>query len=64
MNKEKQFDCVKFKNELQKNLLINSGAKNLKEYVDYANKLAQKSSLHKFEKFKQFSIISVNKNIT
>jgi len=49
MNKEKQFDCVKFKNELQKNLLINSGAKNLKEYVDYANKLAQKSSLHKVD---------------
>jgi len=47
MNKEKQFDCVEFKNELQKNLLKNSGAKNLQEYVDYANKLAQKSSLHK-----------------
>jgi hypothetical protein len=47
MNKEKQFDCVKFKNELQKNLLKNSGAKNLQEYVDYANKLAQKSPLHK-----------------
>ena len=47
MNKEKQFDCVKFKNELQKKLLKNSGAKNLREYVDYANKLAQKSPLHK-----------------
>jgi len=47
MNKEKQFDCVKFKDELQKNLLKNSGAKNLEEYVDYVNKLAQKSSLHK-----------------
>ena len=47
MNKEKQFDCVKFKEELQKNLLKNSGAKNLQEYVDYVNKLAQKSSLHK-----------------
>jgi len=47
MNKEKQFDCVDFKNELQKNLLKNSGAKNLREYVDYANKLAQKSPLHK-----------------
>ena len=47
MNKEKQFDCVKFKNELQENLLKNSGAKNLKEYVDYANKIAQKSPLHK-----------------
>jgi hypothetical protein len=47
MNKEKRFDCVKFKNELQRNLLKNSGAKNLREYADYANKLAQKSSLHK-----------------
>jgi hypothetical protein len=48
MSKEKQFDCVKFKNELQKNLLKSSGAKNLQEYVDYTNKLAQKSSLHKY----------------
>ena len=47
MNKEKQFDCIKFKNELQKNLLKNSGAKSLREYADYANKLALKSSLHK-----------------
>jgi len=47
MNNEKKFDCIKFKNELQKNLLKNSGAKNLREYVDYANKTAQKSSLHK-----------------
>jgi len=31
MNKEKQFDCVKFKNELQKNLLEKSGAKNIQE---------------------------------
>jgi len=47
MNKEKQFDCIKFKNELQKNLLKSSGAKNLREYADYANKIAQKSSLHR-----------------
>ena len=47
MNKEKQFDCIKFKNELQKNLLKNSGAKNLQEFVNYANKLAKNSSLHK-----------------
>jgi hypothetical protein len=47
MNKEKQFDCVKFKNELHERLLKDSGARNLKEYVDYANKLAQKSSLHR-----------------
>jgi len=47
MNKEKQFDCVKFKNELQKNLLEKSGAHDLREYVAYANKVAEKSSLHK-----------------
>jgi hypothetical protein len=47
-NKEKQFDCVKFKNKLQEKMLKNSGAKNLREYVDYANKLAKKSSLHNF----------------
>jgi hypothetical protein len=47
MNKEKQFDCVKFKNELQANLLKKSGAKNLREYAYYANEVAQKSSLHK-----------------
>jgi len=47
MNKEKQFDCVKFKDELQKSLLKKSGAKNLQEYVKYTNKIAQKSSLHK-----------------
>jgi len=47
MNKEKQFDCVKFKNELQNNLLKKSGAKNIQEYAAYANKLAQRSSLHK-----------------
>ena len=51
MNKEKQFDCVKFKYELQEKLLKKSGAKNLREYVDYSNKVAQESSLHK-EKIK------------
>jgi hypothetical protein len=47
MNKEKQFDCVKFKNELHKNLLKQSNAKNLQEYMIYVNKIAQQSSLHK-----------------
>jgi hypothetical protein len=47
MNKEKGFDCIKFKYELQENLLKSSRAKNLREYVNYANKLAQESSLHK-----------------
>jgi hypothetical protein len=47
MNKEKHFDCIRFKYELQENMLKNSGAKNLKEYADYANRIAQKSSLQK-----------------
>jgi len=47
MNKEKQFDCVIFKNELQKNLLEKSKAKNLKEYVAYVNRIAETSSLNK-----------------
>ena len=47
MNNIKQLDCVKFKNELQANLMKNNGAKNLREYADYINEIAQKSSLHK-----------------
>ena len=47
MNKEKQFDCVNFKNELQKNLLEKSGAKSIQEYVEYVNRIAQNSSLNK-----------------
>jgi hypothetical protein len=48
MNKEKKnFDCVKFKYELQGKLLKDSGARNLREYVNYANKVSQKSSLRK-----------------
>ena len=50
MNKEKQFDCVNFKYELQKNLLEKSGARNLKEYVIYVNKIAETSSLNKENK--------------
>lgn len=46
MNK-KQFDCVRFKNELQENLMKNSGAKNLREYVHYVNGIAQTSKLHR-----------------
>jgi hypothetical protein len=49
VNNEKQFDCIKFKNELQKNLLKNSGAKNLQEFVDYVNNLAKNSPLHKLD---------------
>ena len=50
MNNIKQFDCVKFKNELQANLMKNSGAKNLREYANYINEIAHKSPLHKTSK--------------
>ena len=49
MNKEKAFDCIKFKYELQEKLLKSSRAKNLREYVDYVNKISRKSSLHKIK---------------
>jgi len=51
MNNEEQFDCVKFKNDLQEKLLKKSGAKNLYEYVNYINKIAAGSSLHKEKKY-------------
>ena len=47
MNKEKQFDCVKFKNELHENLLKKSGVKNIREYVEYVNKAVKTSALNK-----------------
>lgn len=47
MNKEKQFDCINFKYELQKKLIEKSGAKNLQEFVAYANRIAKESTLHK-----------------
>jgi hypothetical protein len=47
MIKEKQFDCVKFKNELHENLLKKSGAKSLREYVEYVNKMVKTSTLYK-----------------
>jgi len=49
MNREKEFDCVKFKYELQEKALKNSEAKNLREYAEYVNKIARESSLHKTE---------------
>jgi hypothetical protein len=45
--KEKDFDCVKFKRELFENALRISGAKNIDEYVAYANREAVKSPLHR-----------------
>jgi hypothetical protein len=53
MNKEKEFDCVKFKDELQSNLLKKSGAKNIREYALFVNKLAQDSSAYKSKKKKE-----------
>jgi hypothetical protein len=50
MIKEKTFDCIRFKNELQEKTLIKSGAKNLHEYVEYVNKTAEKSTLHRAQK--------------
>jgi hypothetical protein len=47
MKRPKKFDCVKFKYELQDKLLKDSGAKDLREYAQYANALAQKSALHR-----------------
>jgi len=44
MNKKK-FDAVEFKHQLQKNLHNKSKAKNLKEYMEYINKIALKSPL-------------------
>ena len=58
MNKEKQFDCVKFKNELQENLLKKSCAKNIREYAQYANEEAKKSSLYNKNKIGNASCLT------
>ena len=47
MNKEKKFDCIKFKYELQEKTLKSSEAKNLRDYVNYVNEIAKKSTLHR-----------------
>jgi hypothetical protein len=44
---KKKFDCVKFKDELFAKAWKKSGAKDFREYVDYANAQARKSSLFK-----------------
>jgi len=50
LSKEKSFDAIKFKRQLQENSWKNSGAKDLHGYVKYVNKNATKSKLHrKFE---------------
>ena len=53
MNKKKEFNCVKFKYELQEKTLKHSAAKNLREYVNYVNEIAKKSTLRKARDSKQ-----------
>ena len=48
MTKEKKIDCVKLKREWHQKALEESGAKNIDEYADYANKMAAKSPLRKY----------------
>ncbi|MDR1997911.1 MAG: hypothetical protein LBQ83_06280 [Candidatus Margulisbacteria bacterium] len=45
--KTKDFDCIQFKNDLAARAWENSKAKTLREYVDYANREALKSPLHR-----------------
>jgi len=47
MLKEKEFDCVKFKDTLFSEAWKKSGAKNYREYVEYVNARARKSGLFK-----------------
>ena len=47
MNKEKEFDCVKFKDELFTISWKKSEAKTYREYVEYVNAQARKSTLFK-----------------
>ena len=45
MRNKKEFDCIEFKQELFEKAWKKSGAKNLREYVEYVNKHARKSTL-------------------
>jgi hypothetical protein len=45
--KTKKFDCVEFKHELHRIAYKKSGAKNIDEYIDYVNREALKSPLHR-----------------
>jgi hypothetical protein len=47
MLKEKEFDCVKFKDTLFSQAWKKSGAKNYREYVEYVNARARESGLFK-----------------
>ena len=44
---KKKFDAVEFKHKLQKNLAKNSETEDLKEYMEYINRIALKSPLFK-----------------
>ena len=56
MNKEKKFDCVKFKDELFAKSWKKSGAMNFRDYVEYVNKRAEKSVLFKTMDIKKASV--------
>ena len=45
MRKKKEFDCVKFKHELFQKNYKKSGAKNMYEYIEYANADAKRIRL-------------------
>jgi len=51
MNKEKKFDCVKFKDELFAKSWKKSGAMNFRDYVEYVNNISLQSSLYKTIKY-------------
>jgi hypothetical protein len=45
--KDKEFDCIKFKDMLQANLRKKTAGMTSKQYIDYINAEARKSPLHK-----------------
>ena len=47
MLKEKEFDCIKFKDTLFSQAWEKSGAKNYREYIEYVNAHARESGLFK-----------------
>jgi len=47
LNKEKEFDAIKFKRQLQDNVLKRYNSKNSYELIECINKNALKSSLHR-----------------
>jgi hypothetical protein len=47
MSKEKEFDAIEFKRQLQDNVLKRYNVKNSREFMECINKNALKSSLHR-----------------